>query len=142
MLASQFVTDSLPSVRLRHTYVLVVVVLFAAAIAFVSIAPSLVAIAVVVAVAPGYLVSFFIASRRRRSGVPGHGTSRGTTFGASTPRAPSARQLAVFLSVSQPGAQSQAVPPATHTATVCVPRFLLHRLSFCCYHPPLLQFDS
>ena len=70
MLALQFVTDSLPSIRLRHTYVLVVVALFAAAIAFVSIAPSLVAIAVVVAVAPGYLVSFFIAYFRAERPMP------------------------------------------------------------------------
>ena len=49
VLASRFVTDSLLPFAFA-TYVLVVVVLFIAAIAFVSIAPSLVAIAVVVAV--------------------------------------------------------------------------------------------
>ena len=76
------------------TYVFIVVVLSVAAIAFVSIASSLVAIAVVVAVAPGYLVSFFIACCRRRRGLPGHGLTLGTAFGASAPRASSARPLA------------------------------------------------
>ena len=72
MLASRFVTNSVFCLFAFTTYVLVVVVLFTAAIAFVSIAPSLVAVAVVVAAAPGYLVSFFIAYCRRRR-LPGRG---------------------------------------------------------------------